>query len=269
MIKLLFFILFPILSVGGFFLNVQIFNWVTKLFKIDNARFKTALKIYLWQILYTLLSGIIVAIILTVFELQFLSNIFTALAGGYILHKLLTKYYGSNLKKNIGIYITNLFITIILSFLIIIPIRYFFIEPFYTKGAAMDPNFSDREYMFINKISYRFSNPERGDVVVFRYPQNPQEFFLKRIIGLPGEKIKISDGNVIIFNDKNPNGITLNEQYLTLETKTFSLSDEIITLNVDEYFVLGDNRNASKDSRSFGPVAKSFIIGKYWLSPMK
>lgn len=154
---------------------------------------------------------------------------------------------------------------VVISLVIIIPIRYFLIQPFYVKGASMEPSFYDREYLIVNEISYRFSEPKRGDVIVFRYPRNPQEYFIKRVIGLPGEKIKIEDGGIYIYNADNPRGIMLEEPYLPEETKTYGLTKEIISLGENEYYVFGDNRNSSKDSRSFGPVDKSFIIGKVLL----
>ena len=152
---------------------------------------------------------------------------------------------------------------IIISLVIILPIRYFIIQPFYVKGASMEPTFHDHEYLIIDEISYRFHGPQRGDIVVFRYPQDPQEYFIKRIIGLPGEKIEIHDGQVYIYNDKNPDGTALDESaYLDASIKTYSVSSDIITLGSNEYFVLGDNRNSSRDSRSFGAVNASFLTGR-------
>lgn len=145
------------------------------------------------------------------------------------------------------------------------PIRYFLIQPFYVKGASMEPNFFDKEYLIINEISYRFYEPKRGDIVVFRYPRNPQEYFIKRIIGLPEEKIQIKDRSVYIYNKNNPDGVKLEEPYLTTDAKTDSMSEEIISIGKDEYYVLGDNRSFSKDSRSFGAVDRSFVIGKVLL----
>lgn len=154
---------------------------------------------------------------------------------------------------------------VIISLVIIIPIRYYVIQPFYVKGASMEPSFYDHEYLIIDEISYRFNNPERGDVVVFRYPRNPQEFFIKRVIGMPGEKVQIKDGVVYIFNEEYPNGFILDEPYLEPGTKTFGMSDDVVYVGKSDYYVLGDNRNASKDSRSFGAVNKSFFIGKVLL----
>lgn len=159
--------------------------------------------------------------------------------------------------------ILEFFKIVIISLVIILPIRYFIIQPFYVKGASMEPTFHDHQYLIIDEISYRFNDPQRGDIIVFRYPQNPQEYFIKRIIGLPGERVEIRDGNIYIYNDKYPEGFVLDESvYLADNIRTYDLSEEIVTLRGGEYFVLGDNRNASKDSRSFGAVNKSFLTGR-------
>lgn len=128
----------------------------------------------------------------------------------------------------------------------------------------MEPNFHNNEYLIINEITYRLKSAQRGDIIVFRYPQDPQEFFIKRVIGLPGEKIKFLDGGVYLSQNGNE-WAKLEEKYLDDSVKTFSNNDQPITIGGDEYFMMGDNRNSSKDSRSFGPVNKSFIIGKVLL----
>lgn len=167
--------------------------------------------------------------------------------------------------KNFFLFVLELIKIVVISLVIIIPIRYFLIQPFYVKGASMEPNFEDHEYLIIDEISYRFNTPQRGDILVFKYPRNPQEYFIKRLIGLPGEEIEIKDGGVVIYNSEFPDGFTLDEPYLTPGVKTYGLNEDKIKLSESEYFVLGDNRNASKDSRSFGPVNKSFITGKVLL----
>jgi signal peptidase I len=153
---------------------------------------------------------------------------------------------------------------VIISLAIIIPIRYFLIQPFFVKGASMDPNFWDGDYLIIDEISYHFEQPERGDVIVFRYPLDPSQFFIKRIIGLPGETVKIADGEVIIYNKSvSEEGIVLDESAYLKDSYTPGNLE--ISLGKDEYFVLGDNRIASSDSRRWGGVAKHYIIGRAWI----
>jgi len=150
-----------------------------------------------------------------------------------------------------------------ISLAIIIPVRYFLIQPFYVKGASMEPSFYDHEYLIIDELSYRFHAPARGDIVVFRYPNDPKQFFIKRVIGLPGETVEVAGGQVKIYNDTHPNGDVLIEtKYLDQD---YTATTRTVTLKNDEYFVLGDNRIASLDSRYFGPVNKSFIVGRVWL----
>jgi signal peptidase I len=167
--------------------------------------------------------------------------------------------------KNILAYGLELIKIVGISLAIIIPIRYYIIQPFYVKGASMEPNFYDHEYLIIDEISYRFNEPKRGDIIVFKYPRDPKEYFIKRIIGLPGEQVEFKDGTIIIYNQENPDGFVLPEAYLSTELKTYASNEEKISVGENEYFVLGDNRNASKDSRSFGAVNRSFVIGKVLL----
>jgi len=152
-----------------------------------------------------------------------------------------------------------------ISLAIILPVRYYLIQPFYVKGASMEPSFYDHEYLIVDELSYRFNPPTRGQVIVFRYPRNPQEYFIKRIIGLPGEQVQIKNGQIYIYNQTQPEGFVLNEDYLPEDLLTYNQDESRLTIGEDEYFVLGDNRSASKDSRSFGPVNKSFITGKILL----
>jgi signal peptidase I len=151
---------------------------------------------------------------------------------------------------------------VIISLAIIIPIRYFLIQPFFVRGASMEPNFLDGDYLIIDEISYRFRNPERGDVIVFRYPADPSQFFIKRIIGLPGETISIQDGNISI-EDAAGNLIAWDEsKYLE---NSYTAGNITIKLDSSEYFVLGDNRQASSDSRKWGELSRKKIIGEAWI----
>ncbi len=151
---------------------------------------------------------------------------------------------------------------VVISAAIIIPIRYFLVQPFYVKGASMEPNFYDHEYLIIDELSYRLREPQRGEIVVFRYPRDPSQFFIKRIVGLPGETVEITNGNVILYTPEHPNGIVLAESYLEDEQTSGKIR---VTLAQKEYYLFGDNRDESLDSRSFGPVKSSGIIGRVWV----
>ncbi|HRH23166.1 MAG TPA: signal peptidase I [Candidatus Magasanikbacteria bacterium] len=147
----------------------------------------------------------------------------------------------------------------ILAAITIISVRYFLFKPFYVKGQSMEPTFHERDYLIIDEISYRFRTPERGEIVVFKSPINT-DFYLKRIIALPGERVKVENNTVIVYNEENPRGWVLPEVYLEEETPG-SVS---LTLGENEYFVLGDNRDSSFDSRRFGAIKKDVIVGRVW-----
>lgn len=164
---------------------------------------------------------------------------------------------GDSPDSTIKDFFIELLQVVIVALAIIIPVRYFFIKPFYVKGASMEPTYQDREYLVIDEISYRFKDALRGDVIVFRYPRDPKQFFIKRIIGLPGETIQITGNEVFI------NGKKLEEPYLEPGTQT--KNDIVVTLEAEEFFVLGDNRNFSLDSRTFGPLTKQYVVGKTWI----
>ncbi len=152
----------------------------------------------------------------------------------------------------------------LIALIIIVPIRYFLIQPFFVRGASMEPTFEDGEYLIIDQLSYHFRTPQRGEVIVFRYPNQPSQFFIKRIIGLPGETVTIADGKVMIQNSQHPAGVVLDESpYLSAEVRTGG--QVTMTLAADQYFVMGDNRPASSDSRSWGPVPTKDVIGRVWL----
>jgi signal peptidase I len=158
----------------------------------------------------------------------------------------------------------NFFVDVIkfalLALLIVVPFRLFVAQPFIVSGASMAPTFTTGEYLIIDQLSYRFDKPERGDVVIFRYPENPSIFFIKRIIGLPGETIEISPGDISVRSDDMSSALHLAEPYLALENVDRGISQ--INLDDTEYFVMGDNRKASSDSRTWGPLPEDLIIGR-------
>lgn len=137
------------------------------------------------------------------------------------------------------------------------------LQPHKIKGASMEPNFHDGEYLLTDKVSYRLGEPKRGDVIVFRAPPTYKDEFIKRIIGLPGEEVKVQNGNIYI------NGRELDEKYLPKETYVmagrFTQEGQTITVPEDSYFVLGDNRDHSLDSRSIGTVERQYITGRAWI----
>lgn len=136
-------------------------------------------------------------------------------------------------------------------------IRTFVVQPFLVSGASMEPTFSNGHYLLVDEATYRFRAPERGEVLVFRYPGDKSSFFIKRLIGLPGETVTIHNGSVSVTTASGT--FTLSEAYLPPQLKT---SGEVVTkLGTDEYFVLGDNRNNSFDSRNWGKLPKDDIIG--------
>lgn len=167
-------------------------------------------------------------------------------------------------KPTVKSFLWELIRVILLAFVIMVAFRIFVAEPFVVSGSSMVPNFHNREYLVIDKMSYRFNQPERGDVIVFRYPKDTSQYFIKRIIGLPGEKVQIDNGKVKVFNQDHPDGVIIEEPYLPSNDITFG-KDEVVTLGTDEFFVLGDNRLASSDSRVWGILPLHDFIGKVWL----
>ena len=165
-------------------------------------------------------------------------------------------------------YIVDFIETIVVALAIFVVVYLFLLQPHQVKGASMKPNFTDGEYILTDKISYRFSKPQRGDVIIFQAPTDPEVDFIKRIIGLPGEKVKISDGKIIIYNSEHKDGFTLNEPYDTKGPTSGGKEvpqNTVVTVDKDKYFVLGDNRVESFDSRSWGMLPKESITGKAWL----
>ena len=163
----------------------------------------------------------------------------------------------SNSLRTLKIWARDLLFSIVVSFFIIL----FIYQPVKVEGGSMEPGLEDQERIVINKLVYRFESIDRGDIVVFRYPRDTRKSFIKRVIGLPGDHVRISFGHVFV------NGHQLSEAYVPpdyLDARSFS---EIIVPN-NGYFVLGDHRSASNDSREFGPVMRSYIYGKavfgYW-----
>jgi signal peptidase I len=150
---------------------------------------------------------------------------------------------------------------ILLSLVVLFFIILFLYQPVKVEGGSMEPGLEDQERIFINKLVYRWENIERGDIIVFRYPRDPRKSFIKRVIGLPGDRVRIAYGRLYL-NDR-----LMDEPYVPPQFED-SRSYPEITVPADSYFVLGDHRSMSNDSREFGPVMRSYIYGKavfgYW-----
>ncbi len=158
--------------------------------------------------------------------------------------------------------------TVVVAAAIFVVVYLFLLQPHQVKGASMEPNFHDGEYILTDKVSYRFSKPQRGDVVIFKSPTDPNVDFIKRIIALPGEKVKISDGKIVIYNNDHSQGMALKEPYNVNGPTSGGKEvpqDTEVTVGQDQLFVLGDNRVESFDSRSWGMLPRKNIIGKAWL----
>jgi signal peptidase I len=150
--------------------------------------------------------------------------------------------------------------SVVLAVVLAAILRLFIIQPFWIPSGSMEPNLLPNDRIIVNMLVYRFHPPQRGDIIVFRYPLDPSRDFVKRLIALPGETVEIRNNNVII------NGVRLNEPYLP--PRTFEADYGPFTVPQGSYFMMGDNRNNSDDSRVWGTVPKKNIIGKtfviYW-----
>ena len=150
---------------------------------------------------------------------------------------------------------------LLISLAIVLPIRYFIVQPFIVRGASMEPNFHDGQYLIIDEVTYDVRTPTRGEVIVFHYPRDTSQFFIKRIIGLPNERVEIKKGRVTIFSKEYPKGMLLDEAYLDPPNHA-TYPDQMVTLAPTEYFLMGDNRDFSSDSRFWGPMDIKFMVGR-------
>ncbi|MES2215882.1 MAG: signal peptidase I [Patescibacteria group bacterium] len=163
-------------------------------------------------------------------------------------------------KKSVRAHAREWLQVILIALVISLPIRFFIAEPFVVNGASMDPTFSTGQFLIVDRLTYRFEQPSRGDVIVFKYPNNPSVYFIKRIIGLPGETLSIKDGIVTVINSENPKGLTLDETYIDQTHRSHETTTT--KLGANQYFVMGDNRAQSSDSRVWGALDKGLITGR-------
>ena len=159
---------------------------------------------------------------------------------------------------------TNFFkeilVFIAIALIIVVPIRIFVAEPFVVSGLSMYPTFDSGQYLIVDQFTYDFSNPRRGDVVIIKYPLDTSMYFIKRVIGLPGDTVSINSGVVTIYSSTTPKGVTLNEPYIEADHHSYDTSTT--TIGANQYFVMGDNRNQSSDSRIWGLVSRDLVVGR-------
>ena len=148
----------------------------------------------------------------------------------------------------------------LVAILAVFLIRTFFVQPFLVSGSSMSPNFENGDYLLIDELTYRFRTPERGEAIVFRYPKDESTYFIKRIIGLPHERVVLKDNVITIFNEQNPEGFVLEEKE-SLPAAYVTSGNEDVTIGPAEDLTFGDNRSASFDSRSWGTLPRKDIIG--------
>lgn len=146
-----------------------------------------------------------------------------------------------------------------IALIIVIPIRFFIAQPFIVSGASMEQTFHNGEYLIVDQLTYHFSSPKRGEVVIFRYPRDPSTFFIKRVVGVPGDTLLIQGETVTVTNVENPEGVILEEPYVPAMKPSNTITE---VLGEGEYFVMGDNRDHSSDSRVWGVLQEEKIIGR-------
>ncbi|MDP4007417.1 MAG: signal peptidase I [bacterium] len=154
---------------------------------------------------------------------------------------------------------------VVIALVIVVPLRVFVFQPFLVKGDSMEPNYHSGDYLIVDQLSYRFRSPERGEVIVLKFPFDPSQRFIKRIVGLPGEAVEVKDGKVVVYGQEQEErkAAVLEEVYLPVGLDT--PGSVRIDLKEGEYFVLGDNRPASSDSRKWGILPSELIVGRVFL----
>jgi len=221
--------------------------WVTKLFKIENPTYKKNLIVSG----STDVSGTFLIFILVIFGLysNLFANLISVILVFLVFHNYLRKYYQTAWKKSLKIYTVFIIFSLILAPLIVFSIRGFIMSPYLVSGDAMNPTYLNGDYLIAQKI---YKDISRTDIVVINLKSQPEVSIIERVVGLPGEKVEIKNGKVLI-NEQN-----LDETYIIGSTS----GETSVVLSENQYFILGDNRDNSFDSRNFGPIDKSRIKGK-------
>lgn len=165
--------------------------------------------------------------------------------------------------KQIALAIWETLKTLVVIIVLAMLIRTYLIQPFIVDGASMEPTYHNNDYLLIDKLSLRNREPRRGEVIVFKYPRDPRENYIKRVVGLPGDTVTVKDDTITIKNAAHPDGVIAQEPYIRQDSLQSPYPGEMtVTLEPNQYFVLGDNRHASSDSRFFGALNRSYIVGR-------
>lgn len=218
---------------------------IKKLLKVPNPSYRKALAL----LTVTGITSVIAGTVVDAIRIGSPANLAVTLLAFLAFHWLLKKYYRVGWQKSLQIYLIFTVAATILELSVIIPTRRFIVEPYYVRGDSMMPAYQDHDFLLINKFSRQFI---RGDVIILRHPSEPKQFLLRRIVGLPSEHIEIVSGGVTVNGQRLPESHALGQQS---EPTTFTLQES-------EFFVLADNRDATLDSRTFGPVTAKGILGK-------
>lgn len=172
----------------------------------------------------------------------------------------LTPTQQKSVFKGVLVAIFDFVKTVATIVILAIVIRVFVIQPYIVEGQSMEQSFQNNDYLITEKISFRFREPQRGEVVIFHPPDNPSVNYIKRIVGLPEDKVEVKDGSVFVNDEK------IYEPYLKSNEETLSPknNDYVYILKEGEYFVFGDNRNHSRDSREIGAIPEENIVSRVW-----
>lgn len=254
MILIISVVIVSVIALGLIFVSYALLL-ATRILKISDTTFRKAFRV---SVLYFIFNVILTLLLFLIFNGLFaLRSLFIIIGSFVIAHALYKKYYGTTLGKNIALYIIqgvlSAIAAVILAIVFILPVRSYLVQPFVASGRAMEPALHSGDYVLVNEYD---KNYKRGDIVTYRYPRDTSQIFIGRIVGLPNERVGVNNGSVWI------NGNALDETSYLSNTSTLSNTDVVLTN--DQYFILGDNRNMSNDSRVFGPVNKQAVIGKYW-----
>jgi signal peptidase I len=257
-------LLLAALLVGGFFLSSGVLLYTLRRFRVRAFGFRSVLRITLVTTIVSILAA--AGTVAGGLSQPWVSLVaFSATFGTFFW--MLRRRERTSAARAISIYVVSYILSVAVSFVLIVPIvvlvRFFIVSPFEVRGVSMLPTLHEGDLLLVDKLTLRFREPERGDVVVLVAPEpaETKQYYVKRIVGLPGEKIQFKNGKVVIYNAANPQGLTLDESYIPKNFVTEGLTSEPVSIPDGSYYTLGDNRGSSKDSRYWGTLPRWNIVG--------